>query len=376
MIRKSDIKWWILEAKEHPGSAHTIIEELAKRLTELDLENERLRNEILQLRRRTPTTSDSDEVSTLQRKITTLQRLLDGQASDKSSVVLLSDRLESARMGLAQIRQLAQENRPVPGIQAPMRLRHLLLVQPQGELLVLTNHGRGFKIQPSDIPFWGDRGKWAIPGGLELAEGERLTAAIAMTEPPRFWTIVTRRGFVRQFIRISFDRRIAQGDQVIESPFRNDEPVAIVNGDQGDLMLLTRWGKGVRFAQRAIAGQGSVALELDADDDVVAALTLPSDTEMLIVTAAGFAARRDTSRFAARSRPGSSGKTLLQAYDVMGVFPFESQARLLYLTYSGKLAFISMADVPLHESSRKGSRIRDFGRDPAVAVTLVETQDL
>ena len=229
MIRKSDIQWWILEAKEHPGSAHTIIEELAKRLTELDLENERLRNEILQLRRRTPTTSDSDEVSTLQRKITTLQRLLDGQASDKSSVVLLSDRLESARMGLAQIRQLAQENRPVPGIQALMRLRHLLLVRPQGELLVLTNHGRGFKIQPSDIPFWGDRGKWAIPGGLELAEGERLTAAIAMTEPPRFWTIVTRRGFVRQFIRISFDRRIAQGDQVIESPFRNDEPVAIVN---------------------------------------------------------------------------------------------------------------------------------------------------
>ena len=34
MIRKSDIQWWVLEAKKHPESAPTIIEELAKRLTE------------------------------------------------------------------------------------------------------------------------------------------------------------------------------------------------------------------------------------------------------------------------------------------------------------------------------------------------------
>jgi len=30
MIRKGDIQWWVLEAKKHPESAPTIIEELAK----------------------------------------------------------------------------------------------------------------------------------------------------------------------------------------------------------------------------------------------------------------------------------------------------------------------------------------------------------
>ena len=158
---------------------------------------------------------------------------------------------------------------------------------------------------------------------------------------------------------------------MVESPFRNDEPVTIVSGDRGDLLLLTRWGKGVRFPQRAIAAQGSVALKLDPDDEIIAAVSLPSDTQILIVTAAGFIARRDTARFGARSRPGGAGKTLIQAYDVLGVFPCEPQARLLYLTYSGQLALISVADIPLHERSSKGTRMHIFDRDPAVAVALV-----
>jgi hypothetical protein len=76
---------------------------------------------------------------------------------------------------------------------------------------------------------------------------------------------------------------------LIESPLHNDAPVAVVNGDRGDLLVLTRWGKAVRFPRRAIAAPGSVALELDPGDEGVAALPLPSDTQILIVTSAPYA---------------------------------------------------------------------------------------
>jgi DNA gyrase/topoisomerase IV subunit A len=372
MIRKSDVQWWVLEAKEHPESAPTIIEELAKRLVELDAKNEHLRDEIIRLQRRTPTSVDSAEVGDLQRKVATLQRLLDGQASTEPAIAFLSDRLRSARMPLSQVQRLVREGRPVAGIQAPLVPRYLLLARPQEELLLLTNHGRGLKIQLSDVPSLIEGNEWAVPQGYELATDERLTAATTVAKPPRFWTIVTRRGYVRQFIRVSFDREVAQGTPVIESPFHNDEPVAIVNGDEGDLLLLTRWGKAIRFSQRTIAGQGSTALELDPDDEVVTACALTSDVEVLILTAAGFAARRDTAKFPARSRPGgTTGKALIQAYDVLGVSPCEPEAQLIYLTYSGRLVFVPVADVPLYERSRKGSRLRDFGRDPAVAVASI-----
>jgi DNA gyrase/topoisomerase IV subunit A len=375
MIRKSDVQWWVLEAKEHPESAPTIIEELAKRLVELDAENERLRDEVIGMQRRAPATADSVEVANLRRRVATLQRLLNGQASTEPAVLFFSDRLSSARMPLSQAQRLARESHPVPGVQAPLVPRHMLLARPQEELLLLTNRGRGLKIQLSDVPSLIEGNEWAVPQGYELAADERLTAATTVAKPPRFWTIVTRRGYVRQFIRVSLDREVAQRAPVIESPFHNDEPVAIVNGDEGDLLLLTRWGKAIRFSQRSIAGQGSTALELDADDQVAAACTLTSDVEVLILTAAGFAARRDTAKFAARSRPGGTpGKALIQAYDVLGIFPCESEAQILYLTYSGRLVFVPIADVPLHERSRKGSRLQDLGRDPAVAVALIPSE--
>jgi DNA gyrase/topoisomerase IV subunit A len=377
MIRKSDVQWWVLEAKKHPESAPAMIQELAERLAELDAENERLRDEVVQLQRRTPAATEGAEVSALRRKVARLQRLVDGEASTEPSVVFLSDRLQSARMPLPQVERLAREGEPLPGSQAPLGLRPdvwrprlVLVARPHEELLLLTSRGRGRKVRPSDVPTLVEEDGWPTAESPGLASGERLTAAVTVAQPPRFWTVVTRRGHVRQSLRIGFDRALDKGDPLIESPFHNDEPVALVNGDQGDLLVLTRWGKGVRFPQRAIAGQGAVALEVDPDDEVVAALPLPSDVKILIVTASGYAARRDTGQITARSQPGGKGKPLIQAYDVLGVLPCEPQARLLYLTYSGKLALVSTADIPLYQRSGKGTRVRDFDRDPAVAVAL------
>jgi len=371
MIRKGDIQWWVLEAKKHPESAPTIIEELAKRLAELDAENERLRGEVIRLQRCTLAATESAEVSALQEKVATLQALLDGEVSSEPSVVFLSNRLKSARLPLSQVQRLAREARPVLGRQAMLAVSRLLLAHPHDELLLLTSQGRGLKALPTSIPTLVEGGDWPTADDQELATGERVTAAMAVAAPPRFWTVVTRRGYVRQLLRIDFDRRVERGDQLLESPFSNDAPVALVNGDRGDLLLVTRWGKGVRFPQRAIEGQGSVALELEPDDEIVAALPLLSDTNILVVTAAGYAIRRNMARLKARSRPGGSGRTLIQAFDVLGTFPCEPQDQLLYLTYSGRLVFVSTADVLLHQRSNKGTRVHDFGRDPAVAVASV-----
>ena len=152
MIRQDDVKWWVLEAKKHPESAPTIIEELAKRLVELDAENERLRNEIIRLERHTPAATESTEMSGLRNKVATLQALLDGKTSSEPSVVFLSDQLQSARMPLSQVQRLAQENRPALSKRAMLRLRYLLLAHPRDELLLFTSQGRGFKLLPSSVP--------------------------------------------------------------------------------------------------------------------------------------------------------------------------------------------------------------------------------
>jgi DNA gyrase/topoisomerase IV subunit A len=361
----------VLEAKKHPESAPEIIEALAERLAGLDTENERLRDEIILLQRRTPVTTDGDEVKALRRRVAMLQSLLDAEASAEPVMVLVSDRGELARLPLAQVGQLIREARPVLETQARLRLCSLQLARPQDELLLLTSQARGLRVSPSDVPLLMEEGEWPNAIGQSLSDGEWLSAAVTVTRPPRFWTAVTRRGYVQQLIRIGFDRDLAQGNQLLESPFRRDVPVALVNGDVGDLLVLTRWGKGIRFSQRVIAAEGSTALELEPDDEVVAALPLPSDAEVIIVTASGYAMRRDTSQISARSKPGGAGNSLIKAFDTLAVFPYEPEARLLYLTYSGKLVFVPASNIPLHHRVSKGTQMRDFGRDPAVAVALL-----
>jgi DNA gyrase/topoisomerase IV subunit A len=374
MIRKSDVQWWILEVDKHPESAPAIIEELAKRLIELDQENERLRNEVIALKRRVPAVASGSRVQVLQQKVETLQQLLQSQSTSETALVLLADQMRAARIPLTWAYQLANQDRPVLDTRALLELKCMLAVQPGSELLLLTNQARGFRLRPDDVSPLDESGSWPEPEEYSLEPGERLATALAVQGAPRFWTVATRRGYVQRFVRVAFDRRLAQGDQLVKSFFHNDEPVGITEGDRGDILIVTRWGKGVRFSQHTIEAQGSTALELESGDEVTAALSLPADTEVLILTASGYAVRRDTSEIVARSRPGGTGKTLIQARDVLAIYPYLPEAQLLYLTYAGKLVRISTDDIPIQDRSSRGVQVSDMRRDPAVAIALVQDQ--
>jgi DNA gyrase/topoisomerase IV subunit A len=372
MIHKSDVQWWLLEVKKDPESAPGIIEALAGRLVELDVENERLRDELIRLRRGAPPpVAEGVELGALQRKVDTLQAILQGQASTETAVVLFSDQMQMVRMPLSQVRLRIRHSRPAMARSAVLSVAGVLLVRPQDDLLLLTGRGRVLKVLLHKIPYLVEGDDWPADKESPLAAGERVTAATAVAKPPRFWTVVTRRGHVRQLLRLHVDKQLEQGDLLIESPLHNDAPVAIVDGDRGDLLLVTRWGKAIRFPQATITPQGSVALQVDPDDQVVAALALPSDGEVLVLTAGGYAMRRDMTRFRAGAKPGGSGRTFIQAYDVLDVFPYAARGKLLYLTYSGKFVTAKTAGIPLQERAGKGAQVHDLSQDPAVAITFV-----
>ncbi|HET89869.1 MAG TPA: hypothetical protein ENN99_03890 [Chloroflexi bacterium] len=379
MACKDDVRWWVEEAQKHPESAAAIVEELAERLVELNAENEQLRDEIVRLRQPAPAAATAGqngvgELDALRERVATLQALLSGKSSSEPSVVFVFGQLQAARIVLSQAQRMTREARPVLNRSAMARMRCLVVARPQDDLFLLTSYGRGFKhplLHVPPLPVEEGTGEWAEAGEPTLSPDEGLTAAVAVAEPPRFWTVVTRRGYVRSLLRIEVEIKCDKGAQVIESPFRRDVPVAIVDGDADDLLVLTRWGQGIRFPQRTIEGPGSTALELEPDDEVVAALPLSSDSEVLIVTAAGLAARYNTAHIEAQTRPGGTGRALIRAFDVLAAFPYHAQAQLVYLTYSGKLIVAATENIPPYARLSKGTQVRSLDRDPAVAVGCV-----
>lgn len=372
MIRKGDIQWWVLEARKYPESAPIAIEALAGRLIELDAENESLRNEVLRLQQRAPAETSSAEAQSLRAQVEKLQYLLKSQALTEPIAILLSDQLNAGRIPLSEVRKMVYEVRAPLDNRAMLQLQGLLVAQPHDELQLLTSQGRGIKQMMADIPLLVESGSWPSGPSPLLSQGERITTAVAFSQSPRFWTMVTRKGFVQRFVRVAFEREMAKGDPLLKGVLDRDEAVALVNGDRGDLVVVTRWGQANRFSQRVIDVQGSLALDLEEGDEVTGALSLPDEGEILIVTAGGYAARRSTADLPTRAKPGNTpGKKLIQARDVLTVTNYSAEDWLLFLTYSGRLILLPTADIPLLDRLGKGTSVEDMQRDPAAAVALI-----
>jgi DNA gyrase/topoisomerase IV subunit A len=370
MIRQSDILWWVQEVRKHPASAPKIVEALSERLVELDAQNESLRNELIRLRASVAEVAPAADTDALQRRVEALQTLLDQQSSTETCVILVSDRGHTMRMPLSQVRLQLRNEEPALERGAVLSLRSFLLARPQDEVLVLTSQGRAARLLVPQIPLLRD-GTWPDEPQIALDAGEHVAVGAALDETPRFWTVITRRGTVRQFLHVRLQRLLEEEIPVVRPASRADEPVAVASGDRGDLLLVTRWGKAVRFPQRAIDTQGAQALDLDQDDSVVGGVALPDEAEVIAVTASGAVLRRDTTGFSRQTKPGGAGKSFIQAFDVLGVYPSAPRGKLLFLTYAGTFATAAPSQAPVQTRPGRGTQLVDLVANPAIAALFV-----
>jgi DNA gyrase/topoisomerase IV subunit A len=223
-----------------------------------------------------------------------------------------------------------------------------------------------------DVPPLIENSRWPEATDNPLADGEQLAVAVSVDQAPRFWTIATRKGYVQRFVRAALEREMDAGDPLLQSLLERDEATAVVNGDRGDLLVLTRWGQTNRFAHRTIEVQGSIALDLEPGDEVVDAITLSNDREVLIVASNGRVMRRDTQQLPARAKPGDTmGKRMIQNQDTRAIFEYNPHDWLLFLTASGQLHMAATTDIPLLDRLGKGTQVCDLEHDPAIAIAII-----
>lgn len=371
MIRKSDVEWWVLEAGNNPQAASEIIQELARRLEDLDAENEQLRNQILEIKRGAQSsTTNKTEVEALNRRVNTLKSILDGQASAEPSIVFVSHKLQTFRVPISQVRIRLREKRPVLDRSAVLGTRCILLARPHNDLIVFTSLGQLIQLPLHQIPFLAEETIWPESEGKNLAPGERVAGAV-LVETPRFWTMVTQRGFVRQFLHIRLTQ--SPGEQLLQTndPPENGPPVALVNGDKGDLLMCSHWGIMNRFPQHTITTRGLGGMAVEQDDKIATAIPVEPDGEILLLTASGYGMRRDVESIKRQQKPGGAGQKVIQAFDVLDVIPYAARGKLLYLTYSGNLTQADVSGIPLQTRYGKGIQVMDLGRDPAIAAVFV-----
>ncbi len=159
MIRKSDVKWWALEARKHPEAAPEIIEQLAEHLLELDTQNEHLREELLHAEQRGPAPDDS-RLAALQQEIAALRQVVARQISSEPALVLLSTHGAAVRLPISRVAQLARGDSPPIDRRALRGLLRVLVARPQERILLLSSRGRGWQLPALRAPALPEDGSW------------------------------------------------------------------------------------------------------------------------------------------------------------------------------------------------------------------------
>ncbi|MFR2459569.1 MAG: DNA gyrase subunit A, partial [Christensenellales bacterium] len=146
-------------------------------------------------------------------------------------------------------------------------------------LLFFTNRGRVYQLKCYEIPEAGRQARGtAVVNLLQLEGGEKVTAMLPLPKGAeltgKFLIMATRRGVIKRTPVEEF-ANLRKSGLIAITPREDDEliGVALTDGSR-DVMLGTRMGMAIRFAESDVramgrAAQGVKAIELDENDEVV-----------------------------------------------------------------------------------------------------------
>ncbi|MCL2146209.1 MAG: DNA gyrase subunit A [Synergistaceae bacterium] len=188
----------------------------------------------------------------------------------------------------------------------------LLTTSTHNFLLFFTNKGRVYRLKGYQVPEAGRQAKGtAIVNLLELGPGEKVETVIPVEKyvEGEYLILVTKNGIVKKTDMMEYGN-IRKGGLAAVTLRDNDELIGVRRTDGSkDLILVTRSGMGIRFAESDVRPMGRVSMgvigiRLSKGDSVVGMGAFIEDTSLLVVTENGFGKRTDLSEYRTQGRAG------------------------------------------------------------------------
>ncbi|MDB5260079.1 MAG: gyrase subunit gyrase subunit protein [Candidatus Nomurabacteria bacterium] len=202
-----------------------------------------------------------------------------------------------------------------------------LSTSSHSDLLFFTDKGKAYQIKMYDIPEGkrATRGK-SIMNFLQLTDGEKVTSILPMPKEMKnkkegevvSLMMITKGGTVKKSAAESF-KDVRKSGLISIKLDEKDELLAalFVKGDD-DVILTTQNGQSIRFSHKDVREMGRTAagvigMKLDKGDCIVAADLIPAGIkgqELLIMTANGYGKKTKLSEYKTQHRGGSGIKTV------------------------------------------------------------------
>lgn len=222
------------------------------------------------------------------------------------------------------------------------------------------------------------RGK-AIVNLLNLAEDEKLAAILPLSSfdddsNAKTILMVTKSGRIKKTSLQEFSRPMRKGKRALTIN-EGDEIIAahVLHGDD-TILLVTRKGMCIHFAETDIRTMGRTAagvmgIRLGADDAVVSAIVIDSSSSVLIATENGYGKRSPIEEYRMQKRGGKGVRGIKRSVrngDVIAAKQVDDEEEVILIADSGKMIRMDLSTIRIIGRSTQGVKLINLDEEEKV----------
>ena len=253
--------------------------------------------------------------------------------------------------------------------------KFLLLADIEAGLTVITNQGRAFRIPVAELaetPVAG-RGKPLVER-FPFRADEQVALVVGdplPKQPNAYLALITVRGQVRRIGSQYLGKNLQTGTVLYNVAEGGPPAAASWTTGNDDLLITTRTGLAIRFAERLAPVRGCLGIRVDPQDAVVGVAAADANKgATFMVGHDGKGTIRLFSGFSANKAPGAGGKTLMKTDQLVGVSAVREQDDIFVVSRLGKIIRFAAAEVPAKEGVVQGVNCMALRADECVALAV------
>lgn len=251
-----------------------------------------------------------------------------------------------------------------------------VIIYSNGKIMPLEEmQEEGQVVDVLDVPFneglfmVSNRGRVYWIAGSQALQGskvsfkevdESVVGAFVRSQASHRIILITKRGYVKKIPIVDFEYK-AQGMPIIKFSEEEDEVVKVLQSpEEGDILLLTRKGKMLRFPIRdippaTVGSKGVIGIKLEGDDTLISARAITDFPYLLLITQKGAVKKINAKDIPARGRGGKGMiATARTKGDAVDIVPIKESVELMIATQEGKVFYdrLEEREIPLKEVQR------------------------
>jgi DNA gyrase subunit A len=198
-------------------------------------------------------------------------------------------------------------------------IEHLFVASTHDFILFFSTRGKVYRLKVHELPLGTRQSKGrAIVNLLPFTQDEQVKTVIRTRDfsEAKYLVLATKKGIVKKTEFAQYNTPLKSEGIIAVNLRDGDELVAaFLTHGEDDILLVSRKGQAVRFANDAARAMGRatggvIGMKLRAGDEVIAAMIADDTADLLVVTENGYGKRTRMSEYPRKGRGGLGVQTV------------------------------------------------------------------